>query len=168
MFSLILKVPHVTGAQFTKLAAFLASDKNRIPREKELPLVKLMAVKPSHREDARYNLTLSVERHYQEASGTCYPIPAEDLQGLWDALELFPVADSVSSSATADSEVCPLSEVVADRFLLKEVVAEAEKFAIGRALKKCGGRKAEAAALLGISRKQLWEKMKGYGLDDEG
>ena len=29
------------------------------------------------------------------------------------------------------------------------------------------GRRSEAAALLGISRKTLWEKLKSYGVDEE-
>ena len=47
---------------------------------------------------------------------------------------------------------------------LAEAVAEAERRCIRRILEKTGGRKAETAAILGISRKNLWEKMKQYGL----
>ncbi|HIJ78586.1 MAG: sigma-54 dependent transcriptional regulator [Desulfobulbaceae bacterium] len=43
---------------------------------------------------------------------------------------------------------------------LSEAVAAAEKSCILRALRKVDGKKAEAADLLGISRKNLWEKMK--------
>ena len=48
--------------------------------------------------------------------------------------------------------------------LLTEVVAAAEKEAILRALAKTDGVKNLAADLLGISRKNLWEKMRNYGL----
>ncbi|MBN2490561.1 MAG: sigma-54-dependent Fis family transcriptional regulator, partial [Planctomycetes bacterium] len=48
---------------------------------------------------------------------------------------------------------------------LKDVVAAAEREHIQRVLKTTGGHKAQAASLLGISRKNLWEKMKEYGLE---
>ena len=48
---------------------------------------------------------------------------------------------------------------------LREAVEEAEKGAIRAALEHTGGRKAEAAKVLGISRKNLWEKMKAYELE---
>jgi two-component system, NtrC family, response regulator HydG len=48
---------------------------------------------------------------------------------------------------------------------IADAVAEAEKVAIRAALEHTRGRKAEAAQVLGISRKNLWEKMKAYGLE---
>ncbi len=45
---------------------------------------------------------------------------------------------------------------------LRAAVEESEKGAIRAALDHTGGRKAEAAKVLGISRKNLWEKMKLY------
>ncbi len=47
---------------------------------------------------------------------------------------------------------------------LAAAVAAAERECIQRALQKAGGSKTESASLLGISRKNLWEKMKLYGL----
>jgi len=47
---------------------------------------------------------------------------------------------------------------------LAVAVAVAEKKCILNALKKTGGNKTEAAEILGISRKNLWEKMKQYQL----
>ncbi|MEA3363373.1 MAG: sigma-54 dependent transcriptional regulator, partial [Thermodesulfobacteriota bacterium] len=47
---------------------------------------------------------------------------------------------------------------------LAAAVAVAEKKCIRRALKKTTGNKTEAAEVLGISRKNLWEKMKQYGI----
>ncbi len=55
-------------------------------------------------------------------------------------------------------EPTPKSERIAD------AVAAAEKQCIRRALEKTGGNKTGAAAILGISRKNLWEKLKTYGL----
>ncbi len=43
---------------------------------------------------------------------------------------------------------------------------EIEREAILRALQFCGGRREEAASLLGISRTSLWRKMKALGLSD--
>ncbi len=50
---------------------------------------------------------------------------------------------------------------------LRESVRRAERVAIRRALAATGGRRAEAAGLLGISRKALWQKAKELGLDQE-
>ena len=47
---------------------------------------------------------------------------------------------------------------------LAQAVASAEKRCILQALKKTADNKTEAAAILGISRKNLWEKMKTYNL----
>ncbi|RLB65442.1 MAG: sigma-54-dependent Fis family transcriptional regulator [Deltaproteobacteria bacterium] len=47
---------------------------------------------------------------------------------------------------------------------LADAVANAERLCIQRALDKTEGNKTEAAVMLGISRKNLWEKMKTYDL----
>ena len=48
---------------------------------------------------------------------------------------------------------------------LKEIVREAEAAHIRRVLKAVNGHRANAAQTLGISRKNLWEKMKDYGIE---
>jgi len=48
---------------------------------------------------------------------------------------------------------------------LREVVRESEKIHIRRVLATSEGHRAKAAQILGISRKNLWEKMKEYGID---
>ncbi len=48
---------------------------------------------------------------------------------------------------------------------LREVVRESEAAAIRRVLQATEGHRANAAKILGISRKNLWEKMKEYGID---
>lgn len=55
--------------------------------------------------------------------------------------------------------------VRSDRRPLKDVLQEAEKAHILNVLKICNNKKGEAAELLGISRKNLWEKLKAYGVD---
>jgi two-component system response regulator AtoC len=51
-----------------------------------------------------------------------------------------------------------------DSCTLAEAVAMTEKQVVLQALTRTGGKKAEAADLLGISRKNLWEKMKLYSI----
>jgi transcriptional regulator with PAS, ATPase and Fis domain len=48
---------------------------------------------------------------------------------------------------------------------LKEAVEDAEKEHIRKVLKLTRGHRAQAAKLLGISRKNLWEKLRDYDLD---
>ena len=48
---------------------------------------------------------------------------------------------------------------------LAEVAAKAEKAHIMRTLKSAKGNKTKTAELLGISRKTLWEKLKGYKVE---
>ena len=69
--------------------------------------------------------------------------------------DLFPEqTEAAAGAATAPCAPLPLSRV-------RE---EAERHHIARALAHTGGRIAEAARLLGISRTTLWEKMRRYGL----
>ena len=51
---------------------------------------------------------------------------------------------------------------------LGEVVAGAEQRCIAKALARCGGNRSHTAALLGISRKNLWEKMRRHGIGGTG
>lgn len=71
-------------------------------------------------------------------------------------------AQHVIKSATVDvpTQTSPVSK----KTLLADVVAEAEKACIICALERLNGRRAEVATSLGISPKELWEKMKSYGL----
>ena len=48
---------------------------------------------------------------------------------------------------------------------LRETIRLAERDAIRQALAATQGRRAEAAKLLGISRKALWQKAKELGLE---
>jgi two-component system response regulator AtoC len=41
----------------------------------------------------------------------------------------------------------------------------AEQNLLRKALAHCGGNRTETARVLGISRKNLWEKLKGYGIE---
>jgi transcriptional regulator with PAS, ATPase and Fis domain len=48
---------------------------------------------------------------------------------------------------------------------LREVIEDAESAHIREVLSVTGNHRAQAASLLGISRKNLWEKMRLYGID---
>jgi two-component system response regulator AtoC len=48
---------------------------------------------------------------------------------------------------------------------LKQAVSDYEKSLIRSALERTSGVQTEAAALLGISPKNLWNKLKKHGLD---
>jgi DNA-binding NtrC family response regulator len=50
---------------------------------------------------------------------------------------------------------------------LREVVREAERRHLERAIEATGGHRSQAAELLGISRKVLWEKLKDHGIGKE-
>jgi len=50
---------------------------------------------------------------------------------------------------------------------LADAMAEFERAYLLRALQKTQGQRAKTAELLGISRKNLWEKLKAHGLSDE-
>ena len=50
---------------------------------------------------------------------------------------------------------------------LREYLADCERWYIGRALERCGGRIGDTAELLGVSRKGLWERMNRLGIGRE-
>jgi DNA-binding NtrC family response regulator len=58
------------------------------------------------------------------------------------------------------------AESDAPRQALSEHLQDCERTYIRRALAECEGRIADTAALLGISRKNLWEKMRKLGMAD--
>ena len=75
---------------------------------------------------------------------------------------IVPAVSSGQTSAARHPERKPAPGRVCT---LGEAVTESEKSAIRAALEHTRGRKAEAAQVLGISRKNLWEKMKAYGME---
>jgi len=60
--------------------------------------------------------------------------------------------------------VAPANKATSQSVSLASNVNKSEKIAIEKALHATGNRKGEAAQLLGISRKTLWEKTKGHGI----
>jgi len=64
------------------------------------------------------------------------------------------------SDLPADITASPGTVAMPSSFNLAEAVAQAEKQLVIKALSRTAGKRAEAAELLGISRKNLWEKMR--------
>ncbi len=60
----------------------------------------------------------------------------------------------------------PLTDSKLEARSLPEAVRAFEREYLKRVLQKSEGHRARAAQLLGISRKNLWEKLKGYGISD--
>jgi DNA-binding NtrC family response regulator len=68
----------------------------------------------------------------------------------------------VAAAPVAAATPAPASELRA----LGQAAKEFERAHLQRALEVAGGKKARAAELLGISRKNLWEKMRAHGLSE--
>ncbi len=101
-----------------------------------------------------------------ERALTRYPWPGNvrELQHCLEracVLSLSPVLN-VESLFGADGPSPPESD--APRQALGEHLQDCERAYIRRALAECEGRIADTAALLGISRKNLWEKMRKLGM----
>jgi DNA-binding NtrC family response regulator len=70
-------------------------------------------------------------------------------------------SNRLKPAASADAAIPGLGERIRP---LREVVSEAERAYIMKALQAAGGSKTRAAELLDISRKNLWEKMRDLGI----
>lgn len=65
----------------------------------------------------------------------------------------------------ADLRPSPLESTAKGAMPLSEAIAGAERQCLLKALSQSGGNRTKAAASLGISRKNLWEKMKLHGIE---
>lgn len=63
------------------------------------------------------------------------------------------------------TELCKVDTKVDVGFKLADNLATAEKACLKKALNHCGGNRTKTAELLGISRKNLWEKLKNYDIE---
>lgn len=75
---------------------------------------------------------------------------------------LAPEAVIQPSDLPSDMSISPNSTDYPESYILADAVAQTEKQFVLKALTCTGGKRAEAAGLLGISRKNLWEKMKQH------
>ncbi len=92
-----------------------------------------------------------------------YPGNIRELHNIIERLLVLHPGETIEPwNLPADLTVDAAQRNEEDSLLLAAAVAQAEKSCILRALQKTGGKKTETAKLLGISRKNLWEKMKNY------
>lgn len=107
--------------------------------------------------EARRTLTGDAERAL-----TRYPWPGNvrELQHCLERASVLSVSQLLSVESLFGSNGSLLPEDPALRQPLSEHLQDCERAYIRRALAECGGRIADTAALLGISRKNLWEKMR--------
>jgi two-component system, NtrC family, response regulator AtoC len=63
------------------------------------------------------------------------------------------------------TDLCSLESQPDVGFSLAENMAVAEQTCLKKALDHCQGNRTQSAELLGISRKNLWEKLKSYGIN---
>ncbi len=112
----------------------------------------------------RFSLSEAAQKTLQAYS---YPGNVRELRNMLERvsvlapaaqIELWDLPVEVRGETRGNATAEPQPETLA------EAVAEAEQECIRRALRKSGDNKTEAAAILGISRKNLWEKMKLYQL----
>jgi len=128
--------------------------------------VKLLAQHfiESFRHDREYRLD---DETVEQMSRYQWPGNVRELEhAIERAIALAGTAEVLSRDLILGSKPIPDQRPAAARVTtLRDSVEEAERAAIRAALEHTGGRKAEAASVLGISRKNLWEKMKGYGIE---
>lgn len=107
--------------------------------------------------EARRTLTADAEHAL-----TRYPWPGNvrELQHCLERASVLSVSQLLSVESLFGSNGSLLPEDPALRQPLSEHLQDCERAYIRRALAECGGRIADTAALLGISRKNLWEKMR--------
>lgn len=94
-----------------------------------------------------------------------YPGNVRELKNIIERLSVLAPAPTVELWHLPADLGGALREEENGDFSLAAAVARTEISCIRRALHKTGGNRTEAAYLLGISRKNLWEKMKGLDLD---
>ncbi len=131
-----------------------------------------------HKEDI-YSLCL----HFLKEFGTRHNEPFSLSQEALDCLQLYSFPGnarelrnlmeraSVLSSGPIiypddlPTELCSLNSGIDVGFNLADNIAVAEQLCLKKALNHCDGNRTKSADLLGISRKNLWEKLKTYGIE---
>jgi DNA-binding NtrC family response regulator len=97
-------------------------------------------------------------------SGYAYPGNVRELKNILERVSVLAPAPTIQLwDLPFEIQGAERRDGVMD-YTLARAVAQAEKKCILQALRKTGNNKTEAAVLLGISRKNLWQKMKGYEL----
>lgn len=93
-----------------------------------------------------------------------YPGNVRELKNIIERLTVLAPAPIIEPWHLPADITGEIQEESRDELTLSKAVARAEISCIRKALSKTGGNKTDAASLLGISRKNLWEKMKNLGI----
>jgi DNA-binding NtrC family response regulator len=93
-----------------------------------------------------------------------WPGNVRELRNVMERAAVLAAGPEVDEPLVATLLPATVDPAAAPSLLLDAAVAEAERRTILRALAATGGRKAEAAALLGIGERTLFTKLKAYGL----
>lgn len=93
-----------------------------------------------------------------------FPGNARELRNLMERASVLS-KDPEITPADLPIELCRQSQALEIGLNLAENMALAEQDCLKRALAYCNGNRTETAKILGISRKNLWEKLKGYGIE---
>lgn len=93
-----------------------------------------------------------------------FPGNARELRNLLERAFVLTRGERITV-ADLPGEVSRLKEVCEENLNLRNTLSQAEQRCIRKALEQCRGNRTEASQLLGISRKNLWEKMKSHGLE---
>ncbi len=115
------------------------------------------------RGEARRTLTPEAERAL-----TRYPWPGNvrELQHCLERASVLSLAPSLNVESLFGTGGTPTADDDGLRQPLSDHLQDCERAYIRRALVECNGRIADTAALLGISRKNLWEKMRKLDMAD--
>ena len=111
--------------------------------------------------EARRTLTADAERAL-----TRYPWPGNvrELRHCLECASVLSLTPALSAEILFGAGSLLVAAADAPRLPLSDHLQDCERAYIRRALNECGGRIADTAALLGISRKNLWEKMRKLGM----
>lgn len=109
--------------------------------------------------------TLSQE---SERAITDYPWPGNvrELEHCLERASILSLSRLISPEHLFEGDAISLATNELPRMPLSDHLQDCERMYIRRALKECGGRIADTAAMLGISRKNLWEKMRKLGINE--
>lgn len=93
-----------------------------------------------------------------------FPGNVRELRNLMERASVLSKGPEITAT-DLPTELCQQTPTPEIGLNLAENMALAEQRCLKKALAYCEGNRTETAKLLGISRKNLWEKLKGYGID---